>query len=541
MAGSNVLGALNKVTEAYLKLPLSQKIAIPALIVLSAALLVIVIRWSQKPDYAVLFSDLDQVDAAAIIEHLKSKKIAYNVRPDGKTIEVYPASLVPELRIMLASAGLPKGSSFGFEILDNLPVGASAFLEKIKLQRAIQGELERTIKSIDGVLAARVHIAHTEKSLFKQGAKPTASVYLKILPGKQLSPEQINGIAHLVAGSVEGLTKDRVTIIDQNGNLLSSSDPELDKELVTTKTKLEAYHSKQLEELLTRVLGPGKAVARVSIELDNTEAVKEEEIFDPNLVAVRSEKSVSAGATTEAGRGGVPGVVSNLPDASNLVVPATEKSSQSAESLRNFEVSRSYIKSQTIRGAIKKISVAVVVDGEWENVTLEDGSVTKKFKPLPPERLLQLEQIIKRAIGFNPARGDTVAVESVPFYTPDDSIIKDLESGRMFSNIMQAIQIISPIILALLLFFVVIKPVVKNLISKSESELDLERLLPTGLKELEKEMQQERKVTATLPEIETSVDIEQLEQLLADNTKLVLENPNQAALLIRYWLNEGKI
>ncbi|MCS6893032.1 MAG: flagellar basal-body MS-ring/collar protein FliF [Deltaproteobacteria bacterium] len=538
----NTFSALNKLIESYLKLPLSHKIALPVLLVGSAVLLVTAIRWSQKPDYSTLFSDLDPADASAIVDQLKAKKIAYEISNDGKTIKVSPSNLVHELRLSLASIGLPRHGSFGFELLDNNNLGTSAFVEKIKFQRALQGELEKTIKSIDGVQAVRVHIVKPEKSIFRDAQKPTASVYLKLRPGLVLSQEQIRGISHLVSGSVEGLEPRNVSIVDASGSLLSASDTlDSQKELVDTKTKLENHYSKALEDLLERVLGPGKVVARVAIDLDNTEAVKEEEIYDPNLVAIRSEKSINLGSTYQSGRGGVPGVISNMPEAPNVVTPESKEEESKSEILKNFEVSKSIIRSQTSKGAIKRITVAVMVDGEYQTVIGADGKTERKFKPLSQERLNQLEEIVKKAIGFSPIRGDSVTVESVQFFSPDPEILEELKSSELINLVFEGIKVISPAIVIILLFLVVLRPLVKHIIAKSDQEVDISRLLPSGIDELEREMASEKRVTAKLPELETSVDIEQLEQLLAENTQLVVENPSQAALLIRYWLNEGRL
>lgn len=537
----DLIAPLNKIVESYLKLPLSHKLAIPALVLGSAVLLVMAIRWSQKPDYSTLFSDLDAADAAAIVEHLKAKKIAYEISADGRTIRVSPSNLVHELRLSLASVGLPRQGSFGFELLDNNNIGASAFVEKIKFQRALQGELEKTIKAIDGVIAARVHIVKPERSIFRESQRPSASVYLKLRPGLSLSHEQVTGIRNLVSGSVEGLDPKNVTIVDSNGNLLTAHEDDPERSLIDTKTKLENHYTRQVEELLSRVLGPGKVVARVAVELDNTEAWHEEEIYDPNMVAVRSERALNLGSSFQSGRGGVPGVVSNMPEPPNLVTPESKEEENKNEVIKNFEVSKSVIRSQKPRGSLKRVSVAVVVDGEYVQRQLPGGETVTEFKPLPAERLAQLEEIVKRAIGFNPARGDSVTIESVPFYTPDPAILKELESNQMFAMVLEGVKAVSPIVMVVLLFLVVLRPLIKHVTAKSEPEVDVSRLLPSGLEELERELSQERKVTAQLPELETSVDIEQLEQLLNENTQLVLENPNQAALLIRYWLNEGRL
>ena len=317
---------LGNLFEGYLKLPLVQKILFPLLIVASVAGIVFVSKWASQPDYAVLFSDLKQVDSATIVEKLKEKQVKYQIRGDGDIIAVSPPEMVHELRLSLAAEGLPKGGTVGFEIFDNTNFGTTSFVEKLKFVRAIQGELERTISSLDSVSSAKVHITQPEKTVFMKNKIPTtASVMLKLNIGNGLSKEQIRGIVNLVSGSVEGLTPENVTIVDSTGKLLTSQDDikdefDIDSERLNYQQSLEKAYSNRIEQMLMRVIGPEKVVAKVTAELDFSSSQREEESYDPSGKVIRSEKSIEEGVGTSQ-RGGVPGVVSNLTRDTNLLAP----------------------------------------------------------------------------------------------------------------------------------------------------------------------------------------------------------------------------
>ncbi len=544
---SAVLGQL---TESFMKLPLLQKIMFPLLIVGAVSGIVWVANWANRPDYVVLFSDLKPTDSAAVVGKLKDRKIAYQVRGDGTSIAISPPEIVHELRIELAGEGVPQGGVVGLEIFENTNLGTTTFQEKIKLQRAIQGELERTIGALEAVHSARVHLAQPEKSVFaKKGSEPTASVMLQLEAGAELTKQQIKGITNLVAGSVEGLNVKNVTLIDVRGNLLSV-DEENEDSLTMEATRLqyqrevEKGFAQRIEQMLMMVLGPNRVIARVSADLDFSATEREEESFDPGGQVIRSERTVEEGAGTQQ-RGGIPGVVSNLAsDPDLLSAPGTGKQeSQRREAVKNFEVSRAISKVSSPRGQLTRLSVAVLVDGIYDKQPVPtDGSRAADpiFKPLDPEMIARIESLVRSAVGFDASRGDTVTVENIAFHAPTEDFTEMMSGKATQDLIFNVLYRAGPLVFILLFFLVIVRPLVKFLVTPTEAEVDLTRLLPTGIQDLEKELESER-TRASVPTYEPSVDIEQLEQMMAENSRIVKENPQQAALLIRYWLNDGRL
>lgn len=541
---------LGQLTEGYLKLPLVQKILFPILVVASVMGIIYVSKWASRPDYSVLYSDLSSADAAAVVERLKAQKIKYQLRGDGSSIAVSPAELVHELRIGLASEGLPKGGTVGFELFDNSSFGTTTFVERLKFIRAIQGELERTIGALDSVRSARVHVTQPERTVFaREKSLPTASVMLRLRAGGELEKKQIQGIANLVAGSVEGLLVENVKIIDIYGNLLTPQDQEkeelgLEATRLQYQREVERSYVERVEQMLSRVLGPGKVIARVTADLDFSANEREEESYDPGGQVIRSERSIDEGSGTSM-RGGVPGVVSNISDDPKLLAPpgSGNEDSRRSESLKNYEVSKAVNRTSSPRGRLLKVSVAVLVDGTYESVNAAEAAVDAgkgAFKPLDSDVMAQIESLVKSAVGYDMARGDTVTVENIPFHTPEVDFSEQMDTKEMQDLIFNGLSKGVPILFVILFFLVVVKPLVKFLVTPTEAEVDLTRLLPTGIEELERELDSERQ-KAQIPTYEPAVDLDQLEDLMAENSRLVKENPHQAALLIRYWLNDGRL
>lgn len=546
------IGAIfGQVVAIYMRLPLAQKIALPFLFVASMGVIVFVARWANRPSYRVLFSGLAESDAAGIVEKLKDEKIGFRVSDDGKTIEVTPPEIVHELRLQMASAGLPKGGNIGFELFDANVLGRTGFVERITKLRAYQGELERTIQSIEAVRAVRVHITEPERSSFvKRDILPTASVLLRLKAGAELTPAQIKGIANLVANSVERLTPDNVTIIDSHGNLLNEKKDAQDSSgadvtRLDYKNKIEATYARQIESMLAGVLGPGKAIARVTADVDFNAFEKEEEAYDPGAKVTRSERAVeeNAGLTAE---GGVPGVISNLTNDPGVLTPpdSAKNANRRYESVRNYEVSRAVSKTTSAPGKVQKLSVAVLVDGQYVPVgeKTTEGSVAKQYKPLAPEMMKKIDNLVRQSVGFDSTRGDIVSIENIRFFEPDESLDKMLAETEQWDQVKAYASYVVPAIFILLFFFIVLRPMVSFLIRPTEAEVDLSRLLPAGVEELEAELEAERAKVTSMPDLgSSSIDMEELETLLSENSRLVKESPQQAALLIRYWLNEGRV
>ena len=541
---------------AFMRLPLSQRILFPLLILGSVAGIIAISQWAGRPEYSVLFSDLEPADSAAVVERLRAQNIAYELRGDGRTIAITPPSMVHELRITLSADGIPKHGSVGFELFDSTALGSTTFDEKVKWVRARQGELERTIGAIDAIASARVHISEPEKSIYsKAGSEATASVLIKLKPGKELSKAQTKGIMNLVAGSVDGLKIDNVSIIDTYGNLLSPREDEKEGDFAAEATRIqyqreiEQGYVRRIEQMLAKVLGPGRVIARVTAEVDYSSNEREEESYDPGGQVIRSERSVSEGAAGGTARGGVPGVVSNLSNDPKLLAPQ-QGGDESAngkrnEVVKNYELSRAIIKSSSPRGTLERLSVAVLVDGTYEEIVeaaiAEGAEPVKKqqFRPLTNETMAQIEDLVKSAVGFDVTRGDSVRVENLQFARMPEELVTALDSNT-HQYLMTGGQIGVSLIALILLFVIVVRPIMGQLLLPVESEVNLERLLPAGIEALEQELTSEReKATPVLPEGGDGIDLEHLEALIADNSRLVRENPRQAALLIRYWLGEG--
>jgi len=563
----------SRMIDRYMKLPIAQKIAAPVLIAFCIWAVVYASKVATAPDYTVLYSDLSSNDAGAVVQRLKEMKIAY--RLDGNSISVSPAGQVHELRLSLASEGLPKTGSVGFELFDGTNFATTTLGEMVKKQRALQGELERTIMSLDAVVAARVHISQPEKTIFaKQAQDPGASVLLKLKPGSELDKKQIKGITNFVASGIEGLKPENVTIIDEFGNLLSAR-PEESDDFGADATRLqylrevERGYMQRIETMLAKVLGPGKVVARVTAELDFSSSEREEESYDPGGRVIRSERSIEEGSGTEQ-RGGIPGVVSNLsndPKALAQQEGAAEQNSR-RESVKNFEISRAVTRSAQARGKLVRLSTAVLVDGKVAEAPEVDGEgkptgkTNKSYEALTPEMLSQVESIVKSAVGFDSTRGDVVTVENVPFFAPDESLQAELAKAHQTDQYLKFGGMMVPVFALALFVLFVLRPLVKFLTTTSKQEYDLSKLLPSELinadqpatgqmAKLDAPESEEQGVAQTqgpagekksgLSDIEPAIDIEQFEEVLAENQRLVKENPQQAALLIRYWLNDGRI
>jgi len=545
------IGAVfGQLVSLYARLPFAQKIAIPFLLAGSMAVMIFVSRWANQADYAVLFSDLQESDAAAIVEKLKDEKVGYRLRDNGRTIDVTPPDAVPGLRIQYAAKGLPRGGSVGYELFNETTLGRTGFVEKLTKQRAIQGELERTISAIDAVKAVRVHITQPEKSMFiTRDIAPTASVLLRLKAGEQLTPQQITGIANLVANSVERLTPQNVTLLDSSGMILNEQkDIEsngADSAKLDYKRKLETDYARRIETMLAEVLGPGKAVARVTADIDFSKYEKEEESYDPGGQVVRSTRAVEEGAALGS-EGGVAGVASNLTNDPGLLTPpdSAKNGTKRRESVNNYEVSRAISKTVSAVGAIKRLTVGVLVDGQYTVASVAANGTTppKNYAPLATDMLKKIENLVKQSVGFDSTRGDALTVENIRFFEPDQSLAEAITSAETTDQIFRWAQWTLPIIFTIFFFLVILRPLVKFLTSPTESEVDLSRLLPAGIEELEAELDAERsKLSSSVEVVGPSIDIEELEQLLAENSKLVKDSPQQAALLIRYWLSDGRM
>jgi len=407
----------------FSKFSVNQRMIILIALAGSVAGLIALALWTQQPDMQVLFTNLNGEDAAAIIDKLKETKVPYETTGGGSTVLV-PSAQVHDLRLQLATQGLPHGGGVGYEIFDRTSIGMSEFVQKLNYRRALQGELARTIAQMPEVERARVHLAIPERRLFaNEQDRARASVSVSLRNGQTLTKAQVQGVVHLIASSVEGLQARDVTVVDGHGNLLSSTAADETAGLTNTQLEYQRTIEKDIETriqtMLERIVGLNKAVVRVSSVVDFRKVETTEERYDPNGQVVRSEQRGQEKSNGVNGvSGGVPGVQSNVPPGTDLEPAQTSSSnSQTKNETVNYEISRTVSKIVEPIGTVKKLSVAVLVDGMYEAVKAAEGdnaaAEPRKYIPRSEEDMKRIEDIVKKAMGYSAERQDQVQVVNV--------------------------------------------------------------------------------------------------------------------------------
>ncbi len=415
------------------------------------ALIVVGVLWSRGPDYKVLFSNLDDRDGGAIVTALGQMNVPYKFNSNGTALLV-PADRVYDIRMQLASQGLPHGGSVGLEIMDKTPFGASQFTEQVNYQRGLEGELARTIEAINSVQNARVHLALPRQSLFVRDRQPpTASVLLRLYPGRTLSQAQVSAIAYLVASSVPDLNADHVSIIDQNGHLLSNSPDDgrgMDADQLRYTREIEQNTVERILTILNPLVGPGNVRAQVSADIDFSRREQTAETYRPNQApgqaAIRSQQTSDSRKNGAGAAEGVPGALSNQAPANAqapIVTPSTQPGqpgtlnnaqqngaqtqtqqqqqsqpvAQQHDATVNYELDRTITHTKDQVGIVRRLSVAVVVNDL-------PAKNSKTPKALPPQELAKLTDLVKEAMGYDAARGDSVNVVNSAFNDAEPSI-----------------------------------------------------------------------------------------------------------------------
>lgn len=519
----------NQMTNMWGDLTLARKISVIFITLIILASLLTLSFMAKKTDYQLLYSNLSQRDAAAIVAKLKEQKVSYELMANGNSIMV-PSDMVYDLRLELAGQGLPQGGGVGFEIFDKQNFGMSEFQQKLNFQRALQGELARTISQFSEVEQARVHIVLPEKSLFtEQQKEASASVVLKLRSGSRLSQEQIQAIVNLIAGSVEGLKAGRINVADTNGEILHGGQGESDFKQMTNsqleyQQALERSLEQRIETMLSKVTGLEKNIARVSVGLDFQQVEETQESFDPGSTVVRSEQrsreKSSGGGLISAG---VPGVASNMssgPGASNTPGTSSNSSYQKQNETVNYEISKIVRRVIKPMGKIKSLSVAVLVDG-----TYQEGGEKTKYIPRTPEEMNQIENIVKKAIGYDEKRGDQVEVVNIPFLPPVMIEGGELaKPNRAIDLLFSVAKKLPLIILASLILVFLVRPLLKWLtISKQTLQL---ADFPQTVQQLEERISED-----------TSLPRSRITHM--DKAKGIVQNDSDtAAQLIATWLKE---
>lgn len=392
----------------YQKLGRWQKVTIFSVLgVLVLGIGMLLYSTREKKEYAILFTDLDEKSASSIVENLKSRQVDYQIDDEGKTILVAKETVYDE-RMELAKEGLPAEGGVGYEIFDKTNLGMSEFVQKLNYRRALEGELARTISAMNEIKTAKVNITIPEKTLFEKDKKePTAAITLFFKNGQGSDRVSIVGIQNLVASSVEGLLPGAVTVVDHRGKILS---PEpLDDKSVTGMTSKQYMQQREVEENITQkvqtlldgVLGYGNSEVRVSAELDFTQSDKTITDFDPEEQVVRSEQNIT----------------DNSKSSDSLSYPAVNMEKGVSNQIANYEISKTVQRVIEGVGNVKRLTVAVLINGTNKITTHSDGTQTSQYIKRTNEEINKLTDIVKNAVGFDPTRNDQVYVENIPFET----------------------------------------------------------------------------------------------------------------------------
>jgi flagellar M-ring protein FliF len=515
-------------------IPTGRKISLALSTAVVIAGFAALLLWVNKPDYQVLFANLDTADASKITQKLAEKKTPYQLKEGGSAILV-PSEVVYQLRLEMAGDGLPRGQNVGFEIFNDMPFGTTEFVQRLKYKQALQGELARTIMGFESIAQARVHIVPAGDSLFAEAERPaTASVVLRLHGGRSLDNRQIQGIINLVARAVEGLKPDNVTVVEMSGGLLSKGFEE-DHATAMSKTqfdyqqKLERSLQNRIQTMLEPVVGTNKVVARVSAEVDFERVNLVEEKFDPDKVVIRSEQRQKESSSQGKGAAaGSPDLQTQIHSTQGAAGSSAARGFERENATVNYEINKVSRQVTSAIGDVKRLSAAVIIDGPYVQEKESDGKAVPKFVARNKKDMKVFEDMVKRAIGFSETRGDQVSVSNIPFVLQEeerggsDALPWWMEYGK------KATKPVFNLLLVCLFLLLTVKPF-RRWIQQTGQVLGQPAALPQS------------QTGGTLPAQagggEVSTDEKSATTSLLEISK---GNPEVVAHIIRQWISEGR-
>jgi len=536
-------------TDFYTSLDSRRRVSlfgITGAILLGVTLLII---WASKTQYKLLYTDLTKEDSATIAQLLEQGKISYQIGDDNKSIYV-PEDMVDMWRLEIAKKGVDFSNTIGYEVFDKQAFGTTSFVQKINKQRALEGELVKTIKHIRGIKRARVHLSLPESSPFVAEKKaPGASIVLDIERGLTLTKEEIKGMQNLVSASVEGMRIKDVVIIDSKGEKLTENigDPmaQFTASRLAIESKMNRQYESQVEEILKRVVGEGRVIAKVNVKMDFTEQYQTKTSYDGENSAVVSE--VANKQNLQGSRPspqGIPGARSNLPgEAPQPGIPETRNNVDKSLTTRNYNVPKTITESKKPTAEITNISVAVMIDGKRIPVLNKDGEVVfdeneipvNKYEPWTDAEIANFRAIIASSIGISEGRGDQLVIKNMEFAKEDlseaEAILRQRENREIIKNLTKYLMIG---VLISLLFFIVVRPFIQWVTENTVESI--EDFLPKTIEELEK-IQANQKLPGledALPTIEDKMNPEKIEGNMIKERiiNLVESNPAKAAQVV---------
>lgn len=540
---------------------MGQKLILVAGIATVVAVMVVFWLWSQRPDYRVLFSNYADKDGGAIVAELEKLNIPYKFSEGGSAILV-PTDQVHQIRLKLAAQGLPKGGNIGFELLENQKFGVSQFVEQVNFQRGLEGELERSIQSISAVQAARIHLAIPKPSVFVRDQQvPTASVLLNLHNGRRLDSQQVGAIVHLVASSVPNLSADHVTVVDQNGHLLSDNANKLkqnglDPEQIAYVENLQFSIARRVESIITPIVGAKNVHAEASAEVDFSETQQAAESYKPNskpeAMAVRSAQTHESQNTNQ-DKGGVPGALTNQPPANNTAPvnapPGADASGSSSntqsvqkDATTNYELDKTVSFVQQPKGGVKRLHVAVVVN----HIPVVDSKGKTTFRPMTNAEKQQINDLAMQAMGFNRERGDSISVVNSPFIAEAEEKLVEpplWKDPMMIEYAKDALRFIAGLIVLLMVYKKLLKPMTGKLTGADEKQLPATVNAQNGEGAdaalngvLEGEAgSEDALVTLSQEQAKLLGNVEGLDQAIAAVREIAKENPRLVANVVSSW------
>ena len=514
--------------------------------------------WSQKTEYRVLFSNFSDRDGGAIVASLQQMNVPYKFAEGGGAILV-PENMVHDARLKLASQGLPKGGNVGFELMENQKLGISQFLEQVNFQRALEGELARSIQSVAAVQGARVHLALPKNSVFvRDQQKPTASVLLNLHPGRFLDPQQVSAVVHLVASSVPELSTKNVTVVDQSGNLLSENGKRpgangLDPTQLKYVQELQQSIVRRIESIITPIVGAENVRAEATADVDFSTSEQAAEIYKPNQGAnpatVRSQHT-SESQNGNQNPGGVPGALTNqppVPSTAPLVTPAPGSpplpgatGSSQRDSTVNYEVDKTIQYVQQPMGGIKRLSVAVVVN--YKRVLDKSGKLISR--PLTDAEKEEITNLVKEAMGYNKDRGDSLNVVNSPFAGMEKEVEPEAPLWKQPAMLDVAKEAGRYLLIAIALLFVYFK-LLKPLLNRATTKEEDVQALPGPAFDAEGNPIPQVGVNAVVADDDDLSDddpaapqISTYQRRLEAAKKMAKENPKVVANVVKEWITE---
>lgn len=496
-------------------------------------------------EYVPLLTNVPPEQMPLVVQKLTEKNIPFQLKDDGKQIAIPKELLHSTQMTLMAEIGSTKMGSIGLEIFDKQEFGVNSYAQKINYQRALQGELIRAINTLTAVKQSKVILALPNKKTFlEEGGKPSASVVVELHQGKELSAEQIRGVRYLVANAIEGMDPESVAVLDERGKMLtqhSDGTTAGSSEILDLKNKIEREYEGRIESILSKVVGQTRVVAKVDATLNNKVVSSVEEIVDPEKTAIRAQQSEEESLDgSRVNPAGVPGSRSNLPGAEDAGQVGFKQDVKKEIKTTNYDVPKTVRNVKEAAGNLEKISVAVVVDGLFQASKNDKGEEETKWTPRSPEELKKYEEIVKNAVGFNAARGDSVKIENIQFQPEDFSEAEKLLTNLERRKLLQALFKWALLAFSLaLLFILIVRPFMQWITDSFQDSV--EEMLPRTIEELEELQSVDNTLpgmSGALPVLQESIDPDKAEsELLKDRIMTLMQKDQEkAANAFGMWL-----